>query len=606
MISTSLRTVASLSFNLSGSQIAEIVTPEGASSASLAVDSAGDVYVIGRGFVEEFDPAGDLEGLTRATTGGSVVSAAVNSSEDLIVADDSSPGVVDVLGPGIVVPGATVQAPSSVGSTTAVLNGSVNPAGVQVTSCGFEYGTSTSYGQSVPCEQTPAEIGSGTSPVKVTATLKDLQPNTTYYYHLSAADTNGNANEAGINDEVFTTPGIPKVVSESAEVKSTERTGQTHATLTAQVNPDGRETTYQFEYGETGSYGSSTPPGVLGSGEAPVTATTELSGLKVDTIYHYRVLASNECEVGKTCTAYGPDQTFTTVAAAFVEESVSDVAATSATLNARVDPLGTDTSAYFQYGTVNCAASSASCTDAPLPPGTDVGSAEGYQALRSIHLQSLTPDTVYYYRVIATNALGTVEGERNEKGEEVVNTFMTQLSGSAFVLPDDRQWEMVSPPDKYGALIEPIDSYGLIQTSADGSAMTYITSAPTELEPQGNANASQIFSVRSSDGWSSQDIATRNETESGVTVGDGQEYQAFCPICRGGSSNRLNSLNLWARKPRPKRRKTRPMCAEILPVSRRLRSVLRRCSRKPTSQPVSSMEKDPLDSAEDRGQATGH
>ncbi len=519
----------------SGSLIAEINTHDGRNGSGITVDPAGDVYLTNEGIIEEYGPSGELEGQTRAAPGGSLVSAAANSSEDLIVADDNSQSVVDVFSPGIVVPGTAVQAPSGVGSTTAVLNGSVNPAGVQVTSCEFEYGTSASYGQSVSCEQTPADIGSGMSPVPVTATLSPLRPNATYYYRLNAADANGNANEAGGSGaEAFTTPGIPKIGSESAEVKSTEKVGQTHATLTAQVNPDGRETTYQFEYGETESYGSSTTPGALGSGEAPVTATTELSGLKVDTIYHYRVLASNECEVGKTCTAYGPDQTFTTVAAAFVEESVSDVAATSATLNARVNPLGTDTTAYFQYGTVSCAASSASCTDVPLPPGTDVGSVEGYQALRSIHLQSLTPGTVYHYRVIATNALGTIEGERNEKGEEVVNTFTTQLSGSAFALSDDRQWEMVSPPDKYGALIEPIDSYGLIEASADGSAMTYITSAPTELEPQGNANASQIFSVRSSDGWSSRDIATRNETESGVTVGNGQEYQAFSPdLSRG-------------------------------------------------------------------------
>ncbi len=514
-------------FTPSGSLITEISVQGGGRGSGIAVDSAGDVYLTNNGVVEEFGPSGELEGQTRAAPGGSLVSAAVNSSEDLIVADDSSPGVVDILGPGIVVPGATVQAPSSVGSTTAVLDGSVNPAGVQVTSCGFEYGTSTSYGQSVPCEQTTAEIGSGTSPVKVTATLRGLQPNTTYYYHLNAADANGNADEAGVNDEVVTTPGIPKIDGESAEVKSTEKAGQTHATLTAQVTPDGRETTYHFEYGETESYGSSTPPGDLGSGEAPVPATTELSGLKVDTTYHYRVLASNECEVGKTCTAYGPDQTFTTVAAAFVEESVSGVSATSATLNAKVNPLGTDTSAYFQYGIVNCAASPTSCTDVPVPPGTDVGSAEVYQALRSIHLQSLTPDTVYYYRVVATNALGTVEGERNEKGEEVVHTFTTQLSGSAFALPDGRQWEMVSPPDKHGALIEGFSEPGLFQASADGDAFTFWTDLPTESEPLGNGTNVQVFSMRGGSSWSSQDIATPHDAATGVTIGNGFEYAFF-------------------------------------------------------------------------------
>ena len=36
-------------------------------------------------------------------------------------------------------------------------------------------------------------------------------------------------------------------------------------------------------------------------------------------------------------------------------------------------------------------------------------------------------------------------------------TFTTQGAG-AFVLPDGRQWEMVSPPQKNGARIEWIDS----------------------------------------------------------------------------------------------------------------------------------------------------
>jgi hypothetical protein len=518
-----------LEFNASGSKIVEIATPNSRNSGSVAVDPAGDVYVAGRGSAEEFNPAGEFEGRTGSAV-DAVDSVAVDAG-DLFVAEEGSPGVVDIdNGPGVVVPDTTVQAPSSVGSTTAVANGSVNPADIQVSSCEFEYGTSTAYGQSVPCEQAPGTIGSGTSPVPVTATLSPLQPNTTYYYRLNAANANGNANEAGgSGPETFTTPGIPKIVSESAEVKSTEKAGQTHATLTAQVNPDGRETTYHFEYGQTESYGSSTAPGVLGSGEAPVTATAELSGLKLDTTYHYRVVASNECEVGKTCTAYGPDQKFTTVAAAFVEDSVSDVTGTSTTLNARVDPLGSDTRAYFQYGTVSCAVSPASCTDTPE---VDLGSAEGYQAL-SVHLQGLTPSTTYYYRVIATNALGTVEGEHNAQGEEVVHTFTTQPPGASLALPDDRQWELVSPPDKHGALIRPIGEFnGVIQAAANGDAFTYGTSAPTELQPRGYAyGVVQVLSRRgaSASSWSSQNIETPNNYETGVRLNKGYEYRFFSP-----------------------------------------------------------------------------
>ncbi len=208
-------------------------------------------------------------------------------------------------------------------------------------------------------------------------------------------------------------------------------------------------------------------------------------------------------------------------------ESVAKVTAESATFGAEINPRSepgeAPTEYRFEYGpcaTPTTCASSPYESSAPVPAGE---LAPNYE-LDSVTTtaQGLAPHTVYHFRVIIHN--GFDPNDPVEGGEQ---TFTTQTSGSAFALPDGRQWEMVSPPDKYGALIEPIDIYGLIQASADGSAMTYITSAPTELEPQGNANASQIFSVRSTDGWSSQDIATRNETESGVTIGNGQEYQDF-------------------------------------------------------------------------------
>ncbi len=539
-------------FNSSGSQIAKIAVVEQEEN-SIAVGAEGDVYVsseaslygtsqeTGRATpVDQYNPAGELEGETRGTPSGTFSkpeSVAVNSSGDLLVVDRSasgfigSPGAVDIFGAGVLVPGTTAQAPSDVKPTTAVLNGSINPAGQEVTSCEFEYGTSTSYGQSVPCGQT---AGSGTSPVAVTAQLGGLQPDTTYHYRLNAANADGgNTYEAGTNDEVFTTPGVPRIDSESAEVKSTEKAGQTYATLKARITPDtlaGYETTYQFEYGETEHYGVSipVPAGDAGSGQAPVSVEAALSGLKVGTTYHYRVVAENEFsrEAGKAVA--GPDQTFTTVAAVLIEgTSVSNVTDTSATLGVQVNPLGVDTRAHFQYGTVSCATSPASCTDTPE---MDVGSAEGYQAL-SVHLQDLTPSTVYYYRVIAANALGMVESEHNERGEEVVHSFTTQTTGSTLVLPDDRQWELVSPPNKYGASIPADDQFedGLVEAAADGNAFTYVTTSPTEAEPGGYANFVQDLSTRSSSGWSSTDIATRNNVATGVSVGNGEEYRFFSP-----------------------------------------------------------------------------
>ena len=80
-------------------------------------------------------------------------------------------------------PSAVTGSASSVGVTSATLNGSINPNG-QPTSYQFEYGTSTAYGRSTPT----SSAGSGTSGVPVSASLTGLSRNTTYHFRLVAID----------------------------------------------------------------------------------------------------------------------------------------------------------------------------------------------------------------------------------------------------------------------------------------------------------------------------------------------------------------------------------------------------------------------------------
>jgi len=86
---------------------------------------------------------------------------------------------------------------------------------------------------------------------------------------------------------------------ESDNVKST--------TLYGAINARGLETTYQFEYGTTTSYGQSTPasPKTLGAGTYYTTVSESVGGLVWGQTYHYRLVATNSS--GK---AYGQDQTF--------------------------------------------------------------------------------------------------------------------------------------------------------------------------------------------------------------------------------------------------------------------------------------------------------
>jgi DNA-binding beta-propeller fold protein YncE len=605
-------------------------------TSAVAVDPAsGDVYVDRVTSIVRF-PAGagqasDTFGVAGlgALTGGSGM--AVMGSTGSLYAADAARNRVDIFNPATLA-GVTAEAPTSVTKVGALLQGVVNPAGLEVTSCQFEWGTEPgAYPDTVPCSTAP---GAGDSPVSVSAEA-DLAPSTTYYYRLSATDADGSdfapleesfttppavdalstgpaeevtssaakltgslspdgidthyyfeyatgasyeasaeashtgiasyesvvpalpgtdagvASESvpaeatlpglasnsvyhyrlvGVNslgvtrgeDRTLLTAGAPRVLAESAEVKPSEKAGQTSATLGAQIDPDGRETTYQFEYGETSSYGATVPaaPGVVGSGEESVAVpATEVNGLKIGTTYHYRVVAKNEYG-----TVTGPDRQFTTLPAVLAEASVTEVTSTSATLSAQINPLGDDTSAYFQYGGTSCAADPGSCSSVPLAPGTDVGSGEADQLL-SAHLQNLTPDVTYHYRVLAVNALGAVESEDR--------SFTTQSVHSASGLPDARAWEMVSPPLKQGSGLAPIggayNEGGLIQAARDGSALSYTAGAPVEENPRGSRapETTQLLSQRSPAGWSTQEIDIPHDAPSPAAIGHPSEYLFF-------------------------------------------------------------------------------
>jgi len=61
-------------------------------------------------------------------------------------------------------------------------------------------------------------------------------------------------------------------------------------------------------------------------------------------------------------------------------------------------------------------------------------------------------------------------GFRFSADEEVPHVFTTQNAGP-LILPDSRQWELVSPPDKHGALLEPDGFEAPIQASSAGGAV---------------------------------------------------------------------------------------------------------------------------------------
>jgi Calx-beta domain-containing protein len=93
----------------------------------------------------------------------------------------------------------------------------------------------------------------------------------------------------------------------SATTDPASSVGQTSATLNGTVNPNGKATTYRFEWGPTTAYGSSTQVAGAGSGSSPVAVTAIISGLTAGKTYHFRVVATSAAG-----TTFGGDQAFTT------------------------------------------------------------------------------------------------------------------------------------------------------------------------------------------------------------------------------------------------------------------------------------------------------
>ncbi len=392
------------------------------------------------------------------------------------------------------------------------LTGTLKPGGVD-THYYFEWGPSAAYGEKTPAPP-GTDAGSGSEALTAKTDLAGLVANTVYHYRIVAENSFGTTAGA---DEKFMTSGPPQITYEP-----TTAIGHEEATIHAKIDAEQLATSYRFEYGETTSYGEEVPVGgaSIGFGSEPVAVSATLSKLKLGVTYHFRVVAENEAGPPTV----GRDQHFMTIASAPVEASyATEVTASGATLHAQVDPLGNETTLYFQYGIESCEADPAGCTDVPAPPGVDIGDGTSGEE-RSQTLSGLQPNTTYYYRVLAHNGLGVSEGPQH--------TFRTQQKLTPLALPDNRAWEMVSPPDKQGAPVEALTYEGAVILAAeDGDAFTYVVNGALSEEVQGNRSPEwqQVLAQRTREGWSSQDIATPSSKALGVNPDQTPEYQFFTP-----------------------------------------------------------------------------
>ncbi|MCP4179587.1 MAG: hypothetical protein GY756_17650 [bacterium] len=309
----------------------------------------------------------------------------------------------------IPIPTVLTVAQSNVGKTSATLNGKVN-ANEFSTSVSFEYGTTLSYGTTL--DAVPQTV-IGTSNNDVSLSLSNLAPNTTYNFRVIAENNGG----ISIGDNIsFTT----EALEPTATIEAADPISQTTATLNGQVNANGADATVSFEYGLSISYGSE-----IAAKEGTITGTTDksasadITGLTVNTTYHYRIKAVNSGG-----TKYSNDLTFTTTSKptpTVLTIVQTNVEKTTATLNGQVNANGYDATVTFEYGITTSYGNSISADPANITGTTN-------KSVKA-DLSNLTENTTYNFRVVAQNEGGTSYGDNiSFKTDPLTPSIITQAA----------------------------------------------------------------------------------------------------------------------------------------------------------------------------------
>ncbi len=189
----------------------------GAGDVAVAVDPAtGHLYADDQSSVAEWDTGAMNRDSFEGKSAGALVASfgslqlsgssgqggiAVNGVAGEIYVSNPANGRVYVFGSDA--PAVTAGEPTGVTMQDASLSGTVDPRGVAVSECEFEYGVTDELGEgpynhSVPCKQTLAEIGAGSSPVAVSAQLVGLVPGELYHFRLVATNANGAGQASGL------------------------------------------------------------------------------------------------------------------------------------------------------------------------------------------------------------------------------------------------------------------------------------------------------------------------------------------------------------------------------------------------------------------------
>jgi NHL repeat len=359
-------------------------------------------------------------------------------------------------------------------------------------------------------------------------------------FHSPSGEIFVNDPESGGHGEVLYLPFPPAgpiLLPEAGGTKASP-IGNTKATLNAEVNPEGKETKYHFEYLTEAEYQQNLNEGhegFLGAKRAPASEGEDQSAgsdfsvhkvslqigcsnptqqlieegkcLQPETQYRFRAFAENADGEGNSPVEGEPFTTKEPIE--IIAGFSSGVQAESATLVAEVNPFGIPASGHFQY--ISDAAFQQNLGEghdgflgASETGEIDFGEAEE-PTLGSVGVEELQPGTTYHFRLVASDLFLT-----EKLGPE--HSFRTFAAGGKAPLPDGRVWEMVSPAVKNsgevgvpspagGAAFESVEPQ---QASPEGAKMTYGSFTAFGPGPESAPATSQYISTLGPPFWATE------------------------------------------------------------------------------------------------------
>jgi len=306
-----------------------------------------------------------------------------------------------------VLPTVTTTAASSITSISAVSGGNVTTdGGGTVTAYGVCWNTSS--GATTSNSKTTDGTGTG----NFVSSLTGLIPGTIYYVRAYATNSAGTAYG---NELSFTTNAVVSTLTTTAIGSITNTTASSGGNITS----DGGASVTAYGVCWNTASGATISNSKTTDGTGIGSFTSSLTGLTANTTYYVRAYATNSAG-----TAYGNEQTFTTLCSApsATTNAATNIISTTATLNGTVNANYSSTTVTFDYGTTTSYGSSITASQSPLTGSSNTTVSAG--------VTSLSPNTLYHYRVNTVNCGGTVYGSDFQFTTVTVPTLTTTVASS--------------------------------------------------------------------------------------------------------------------------------------------------------------------------------